>query len=206
MSDSPTLLFWLLFTCTALQRLGELRHSARNQAAMREAGFLHVDRGLSYAVMVLVHATWFLAMGAEALLYPKAIPSFAWYTALIAFVSAQGLRVWAIRSLGSQWNTQVMNPDTGESDPGIVSSGPYRHIRHPNYLAVIVEFLSLPLLGGALLTVLIWSAFNGAVLAYRIQLEERHLIKRPGYQESVGRLPRLIPSIFNCSGRTAHEG
>lgn len=196
MTPLPWPAFWFLLCFTVAQRLLELRQSALNQARMREAGFARVDAGLSYPLMVAVHSSWFVAMIAEALVSPKPIPAPLQYLALLVFLAAQALRYWAIKSLGEQWNTQVMSPSQAESDQGVISIGPYRFIRHPNYLAVILEFLSLPILGGALVTMVIWSSFNGAVLRYRIKLEETHLKKRPGYERSVGCLPRLIPSIL----------
>ena len=196
MTPLPSTIFWLLLGITAAQRLHELRRSGLNQARLREVGFARVDSGPSYPLMVAVHASWFVAMIVEALTSPKTVPAPLQYLTMCVFLGAQALRYWAIISLGEQWNTQVMSPKHSEADQGVVSIGPYRFIRHPNYLAVILEFISLPLLGGALITTLIWSAFNGAVLIYRIKLEEAHLIKRPGYEQSVGRLPRLIPSIL----------
>jgi methyltransferase len=166
---------------------------------MRRKGFTRVDMGLSYPLMIAVHVSWFTALVLERFFPVQSIPAAIQWIAVCVFAAAQALRFWAIKSLGYQWNTQVMNPQQAEVDPGIVSAGPYRYIRHPNYLAVILEFLSLPLLGGALVTMLVWSAFNGVVLAHRIKLEEQHLQSRPGYQHSVGQLPRLIPRLYRGS-------
>lgn len=192
----PSAFFWCLIAATIAQRLLELRRSSSNQTHMQRAGFTRVDSDASYALMVIVHCSWFVAMAYEGYFFPTAIPAVVRYTALLVFIGAQGLRLWSIRSLGDQWNTQVMKPLETGTDPGVVRSGPYHYIRHPNYLAVILEFLSLPLVGGAVLTALVWSTLNGAVLAYRIKLEERHLNTRDGYRNAVGQLPRLIPRLF----------
>jgi methyltransferase len=76
---------------------------------------------------------------------------------------------------------------TDASSPrAFVSNGPYRFIRHPNYLVVILEIFSLPLLGGAIFSSLIFSAINAGVLFFRIRLEERHLRDVPGYWSVMG--------------------
>jgi methyltransferase len=146
--------------------------------------------------MVIVHATWFAAMASERLLLGREVPLIIFLTALTIFIFAQGLRWWAIRSLGTQWNVQVMAPSAGNPDPGVVASGPYHYVRHPNYLAVILEFLSLPLLLGAPYTALMWSVLNGIVLYFRIRAEENHLMQRPDYRHLFHNTPRLIPSLL----------
>jgi methyltransferase len=77
-----------------------------------------------------------------------------------------------------------------------VVTGPYRWIRHPNYLAVSLEFLALPLAGGAWLSALALSAIDAAVLADRIRHEERLLAEVPGYQRAFGTKARFIPGLF----------
>ena len=100
-----------------------------------------------------------------------------------------------MRALGQQWNTQVMAPIEKRNDPGVVISGPYRYLRHPNYLAVILEFISLPLVGGAVITAMVFSVANALILRHRIALEERYLFSRPGYAKAFSQLPRLFPRI-----------
>ena len=193
MSSSIDALFWILFIYTVCARLLELKTSHRNQRLMSSRGFGRVDHGWSYSIMVTVHTTWFCALLLEHLFGRWQLPFIVSCVALLLFSGAQLLRYWAISSLGTQWNTQVMKPQLPSAEPGVVSVGPFRYIRHPNYLAVIVEFFCLPLIGGAVLTAFIWSAFNGAVLAYRIKLEEKQLMSRPEYSERLGALPRFIP-------------
>jgi methyltransferase len=105
---------------------------------------------------------------------------------------ATALRLWSIRSLGRSWNVRAVVP----SDLRPVEVGPYRWIRHPNYLAVVVEILALPLAGGAWLSALGLSALDAAVLFDRIRDEERLLREVPGYEEAFGRKSRFIPGIF----------
>jgi methyltransferase len=102
------------------------------------------------------------------------------------------LRRWSIRTLGASWNAGAVVP----SDLRPVAGGPYRLVRHPNYVAVALEFLALPLAGGAWLSALGLSALNALVLFDRIREEERLLAAIPGYDEALGGKARFIPGIF----------
>jgi methyltransferase len=188
-------LFLTLVALTAAQRVCELSRSRRNQGALDDSGFSRVDTRASYHMMVFVHSLWFLAMLAEHVMFPKQLPRSVVLLCLGGFISAQLLRIAVMRALGIQWNTQVMAPKDARRDLGIVTSGPYRFIRHPNYLAVIMEFAFLPLIGGAIFTALVFSAANALVLRSRIQAEERYLFSRVGYPEAFSRLPRLLPKL-----------
>jgi methyltransferase len=113
----------------------------------------------------------------------------AWVAVLAA---ATLLRRWSIRTLGASWNARAVVP----SNLRPVVDGPYRLIRHPNYVAVILEFLALPLAGGAWLSALGLSALNGLVLFDRIREEERLLAAIPGYEQALGGKARFIPGVF----------
>jgi methyltransferase len=102
------------------------------------------------------------------------------------------LRRWSIRTLGASWNARAVVP----SDLRPVAEGPYRLVRHPNYVAVALEFLALPLAGGAWLSALGLSALNALVLFDRIREEERLLATVPGYEQALGGKARFIPGIF----------
>lgn len=193
----PTdILFLSLVTLTILQRVLELRRSRLNQTALGATGFARVDSPASYVTMVSVHALWFVAMLAEHTVRPQTLPMSVIAIALTVFLCAQLLRLAVMRALGSQWNTQIMAPTGSCNDPRVVTSGPYRYIRHPNYLAVILEFISLPLIGGAVYTALVVSAANGLVLRHRIRAEEEYLFSRPGYSQAFSKLPRLLPHFL----------
>ena len=107
--------------------------------------------------------------------------------ALVALANA--LRWWVIRSLGLHWNVAVM----GSTHLGIVSGGPYRFVRHPNYVAVFVELAALPLVHGAWLTATVGTAAHVVVLRRRLALEEAVLDADPAYRVAMGRRPRFIP-------------
>jgi len=99
------------------------------------------------------------------------------------------LRWWVIATLGPHWNVQVM----GSTKLGVVTSGPYRFVRHPNYVAVFVELAALPLVHGAWLTALAGSALHVLVLRRRIAAEESVLLADETYRRAMQAKPRFIP-------------
>lgn len=196
MTQVPSAIFLALVAATIVQRVLELLRSRSNQATMRVRGFQRVDSSRSYRYMVAVHTTWFVAMLIEHVFAPRALPPFMPWIALVIFVFAQLLRLWALRSLSTQWNVQIMAPGSNDDRLGLVNIGPYRYVRHPNYLAVILEFAVLPLVGNAPFTTAVMSCLNGVVLFFRIRHEEEHLQKRPGYEERLSKVPCLIPRLW----------
>jgi methyltransferase len=160
-------LYTLLVGGVAAQRLVELRLARRHQRALLRRGGVEVAPR-HYPAMVALHSAFLLACPLEAwgLRRPFRPALAVAMAALLA--AAQGLRYWAIATLGERWTTRIV------CIPGAapVTAGPYRFLRHPNYLAVAVEMASLPLLHGAWLTAVVFSAADAAVLAVRIRHEE----------------------------------
>ncbi len=153
----------------AIQRLLELGLSRRNERIVRARGA--VERGRRhYPLIVAMHALWLLSTLVEGLLRGPRIPGW-WPVPLVLFLLGQLLRYWAILSLGEYWNTRVLVV------PGarLVAHGPYRYLRHPNYVAVAVEIATFPLVFGAWVTALVFSALNAALLYVRIGTEDRAL-------------------------------
>jgi methyltransferase len=102
------------------------------------------------------------------------------------------LRWSSVRALGPYWNVRATVPT--EVTP--VTSGPYRLIRHPNYVAVCLEFLALPLAGGAPRSAAALSCLNAMVLACRVRAEERLLARSPAYRRAFEGRARFIPKVF----------
>ena len=138
--------------------------------------------------MTLLHGSFLLPGAGEAwLANPQPHPALSW-TMLVALVGTMTLRYWAIATLGERWNTRVIVV------PGLepVRTGPYRWIRHPNYVAVAIELFALPLIGGCYVTALCWGTANLFLLRHRIRVEEEALVQAGGYQELANQ-PRFMP-------------
>jgi len=159
-------------TVLVAQRLVELRISARHAALLRERGAVEHGRG-HYALLVLVHTLLPLGMIAEAW-FLGARPGPWWPLWALLFALAQGLRYITIRALGTYWNVRVLVV------PGatLVRSGPYRWLRHPNYVAVAVELISAPMMFGTWRTAIMVTALNAVALTLRIRCEEKALAGR----------------------------
>ena len=158
----------------ASQRLLELLYSRRNERRLRARGA--VERGSAhYPVIVAIHALWLVSTLVEGLLRGPEPPAW-WPLPLAAFLLVQPLRYWAIFSLGVNWNTRVLVVPGGK----LVRSGPYRYFPHPNYIVVVVEVLTFPLIFGAWITAVVFSLLNAAMLYVRIQTENRALRELAG--------------------------
>lgn len=184
--QAPPPWYGALVGLAAAQRLQELAISRRRER--RLTGVRACPRG--YPVMVATHIGLFVLPSMEIAIRGRASRHPASWCCLL--LGAFGLRWWSIRSLGPQWNVRALVP----ADLQPVATGPYRFIRHPNYLAVILEFVALPLAGGARASCLLLSGANAAVLACRIRSEEALLAQHPAYRRMLGHRRRLIPGVF----------
>ena len=168
-----------LLAFVVLQRLFELAWSARNARRLRARGGIE-SGARHFPALVLVHTLFPLLLLGE-VLWLGARPGPAWPVWLGLWMAAQGLRYWAMAALGESWNVRIWVV------PGaaLVRSGPYRHLRHPNYVAVAVELAAAPMLFGAWRTAVAISLLNLAALSMRIRAEERALSRNaPSAQQS----------------------
>ena len=156
------------------QRIGELALARRNEAWARAAGAVEHGRGHYWAFFPL-HTAWLLGWWVEAGWRGPHLVRLAW-PLVLALLFATALRVWAIASLGRRWNTRIL---VLPGRPPVVR-GPYRFLRHPNYVAVALELAAYPLLFGAWITAAAASALNAALLlGVRIPAEDRALGRGP---------------------------
>ncbi len=148
-----------------IQRLCELWLARRHERRLRARGAVEFGAG-HYPVMVALHAGWFAAL---ALAIPLDRPGDP--LLLLAYLALQPLRYWAIAALGERWTTRILVL------PGRapVRRGPYRWLRHPNYLVVALEIPLLPAAFGAWDLALAFGAANLLLLGWRIRIEERAL-------------------------------
>lgn len=180
-----------LLALVAIVRLVELRISQKHQRTMIAEGALRVPER-RYSAMVLLHTGVLAGAALEAVFLRRPfIPALA-APMCVLFVASNAVRVWVIRTLGKHWNVQVMN----SAPLGVVSSGPYRWVRHPNYSAVFVELIALPLIHTAWITAIGAAIGNAWVLHSRLSAEDRMLLSNPAYQATMGGKPRFIPKFL----------
>lgn len=187
---------WFLSLCgaVAVERVAELAWSRAHERHMARRGG-ELVREPWYAAMVALHAGTLVAAPLEASWRARRRKPSPRLRALglAGLAAATALRVWTLRTLGDSWSTRV----TRFSGDGrrVVTGGPYRFVRHPNYAAVILELAALPLAGGAVATALAATALNALVLARRIPLEERELARDPAWRQAMLPRPRLVPKL-----------
>ena len=161
-------LFQLVVLLSALCRILELIYARHNTRRLLASGAREVGRN-HYPVIVGLHTAWFVAMLAT--IPPDAPPHWLW---LGLFVVLQAGRAWVLLTLGRFWTTRIVTLP----EAPLVRGGPYRFVRHPNYLVVELEIIALPLAFGAPLLALVFGITNAAVLWWRIRIENEALIPR----------------------------
>ncbi|HTF89927.1 MAG TPA: isoprenylcysteine carboxylmethyltransferase family protein [Planctomycetota bacterium] len=169
----------------AVERTFELALSHRNLTRLRASGAAHEasSGAAEYALMVAVHTLFLFCPLLEVKLRGMRGPDSLALAGIAAIAAAQVLRWWTIRTLGLRWNARaVVAPSLG-----VVHGGPYRFLRHPNYLAVMVEFAALPLVGGTWLGGGAIFLANTWLLARRRRQEEELLARIPGWREGFER-------------------
>ncbi len=171
---SGTWAFTILIVLVAIERVAELAVSKRNLAWSQTQGGVEYGRG-HYPFMVVLHTGLLVGALVEVWVWPT--PMIAWLSwVMFALVLAsQALRWWCISTLGRRWNTRIV------IIPGLprVTTGPYRFLHHPNYVAVIVEGFALPMVGFAWVTAIVFTLVNLPLLAVRIREENAALATLP---------------------------
>ena len=166
--------FTVLVLAVGVERLAELVVSKRNAAWSLERGGVETGRG-HYPAMVVLHTGLLAGALVEVWVRRPDVPVVVAGSALALVAGSQALRWWCIGTLGRRWNTRVIVV------PGLppVTGGPYRFLRHPNYVAVCVEGLALPLVHGAWLTAVVFTVLNAVLLSVRIRVEDQALASLP---------------------------
>ena len=172
-------LYSLLLGAIVLERLVELAITRRNRAWALARGGVEVGRD-HYRWMVVVHTAFLIACPAEVWLLGRPFLPELGLPMMALLAASMALRYWAVTTLGRRWTTRVV------CVPGleVVTSGPYRFVRHPNYVAVVIEMFALPLVHTAWWTAIVFSVANLLVLRTRIRIEEAALDEHNDYRRS----------------------
>lgn len=159
---------YVIIALVAVQRLSEVVIAQRNTRALLANGAVEVAPG-HYPFFVLLHSGWLIAIVA---MLPKPTP--VYWMPLVGYIALQVLRTWTLATLGRYWTTRIITV------PGapLVRRGPYRLVRHPNYLVVTGEIALLPLVFGEWRVAIAFSVLNALLLAWRIRAEDAALATR----------------------------
>lgn len=184
--------YLVFLAALALERLFELRLSRRNREwALARGG---VEYGAAhFPLMKALHAGFFAACALEVVLLGRTFVPVLGVPMLGVALAAQALRYWAIATLGRRWNVRVVVVP----DLPVETGGPYRYMRHPNYLAVVAEGIAVPLVHSAWLTAAGFTALNAWMLRVRIRCEERALSEHADYAARLGPKRRFLPTRFS---------
>jgi methyltransferase len=169
-------LFTALVAAVGLERLAEMVVSRRHAAWAFARGGVESGRG-HFPVMVLLHSALLVGAVIEVIAADRPFLPLLGCPMVVLVVLAQALRWWCIATLGPQWNTRVIVV------PGapLVGNGPYRLLRHPNYVAVMIEGAALPLVHTAYVTAVAFTVLNLVLLWVRIRVEEGALGRASGF-------------------------
>lgn len=166
-----TLWLWLLIAFIIIQRLVELKIAKQNEIWMKSKGGVEVGQK-HYKWFVIVHILFFVSILIETTINESGGNPFL-SLLLILFILTQVGRFWCIQSLGRFWNTKIITL------PGValIKRGPYKYVKHPNYIIVAAELIIIPLIFGAVLTAIIFPIVHLILLKTRIPTENKALAK-----------------------------
>ncbi|NRG48081.1 hypothetical protein HRF87_25665 [Bacillus sp. CRN 9] len=170
--------FSLLLVFVIAQRMVELFIARRNEKWMKSRGALEFGQN-HYPLIVMVHSLFFIVLIIEVAFFEKQ-PSPYWPLLLVLFALTQAGRFWALASLGKFWNTKIIVLPHAD----VVKKGPYRWLKHPNYLIVALEFIVIPLVFQAYYTAVVFTMLNIVIMSIRIPAEEYALKQLTAYEEA----------------------
>lgn len=164
MTSTLPMLPYAIMLFVTLQRLSELVIARINTRHLMARGAIEIGAG-HYPAMIALHASWLVLLWLTVGGRPVNLPLLA------VFAVLQGLRIWVLATLGRRWTTRVIVL------PGapLVTGGPFRLVRHPNYCVVVAEIAVLPLVFGLVWIAALYTVLNAAMLWVRIRSESRAL-------------------------------
>lgn len=184
-------LYLALLAGVAVLRIIELRISRRHQERMLAQGAVRVPEP-HFKWIVVVHTGVLVGAALEVVVLRRPFLPVLGATMFALFLASNFIRFWVVRALGDLWSVQVMD----SARIGVVTTGPFRFVRHPNYTGVILEMISLPLIHTAWITAIGTSLGYSLALSMRIRAEESVLMGNPEYRAAMGHKPRFLPGLF----------
>jgi methyltransferase len=181
--------FAIFYLVLVIQRIVELSIAKKNENWMLQRGALEFGKK-HYRYMVFIHVLFFASFLTEKVMGNRGMSVF-WPGILLVFFLLQVLRSWAIFSLGRYWNTKILVVPNAH----IVQKGPYRFIKHPNYLVVSLELLIIPFLFNSYFTAIIFTLLNMVMLSIRIPEEEEALKGLTEYESHFQNYNRFLPKL-----------
>ena len=177
---------FLLFA--ALEMLWEVSLSRKNSTRLLDRGAIEIAPGI-LPVMTMLYLLLFAGSYAEYVLRPKHLHT-SWILSFgLMFLAAKALKIWAIASLGHYWTMRVLIVP----ESNVVTSGPYRWIRHPNYIAVTMEIAAIALVAKSYWTLTVVLLSFVIVLFLRVRSEEEALLRYTDYSGRMSEKKRFVP-------------
>jgi methyltransferase len=189
--DLSVIAFLILLALVGALRLVELWISRRHQRHLESRGAERVSEP-KFWWMATLHTTVLIGAAIEVVWMKRPFYPGLAGIAFVVFLLANAVRWWVIYTLGDHWNVKVMD----STRLGVVTSGPFRFVRHPNYAAVFAEMLALPLIHSAWITAILGSIAHAIVLAQRLSTEEPVLFANQDYRAAMTGKPRFLPGLF----------
>jgi len=182
------MLYLLFLFITALEMLYEVRISIRNSAALIGKGAIEIGPKV-LTLMTLMYIVMYIGSALESILVPGYLP--LWWLLLfgVLFLTAKGLKFWAVTTLREYWTMKLLIVPQSH----VVTGGPYRWVRHPNYVSVLLEIAAITLLGKSYITFVVVFASFLVVLRHRIRLEEQGLLAHTNYADGMASKGRFVP-------------
>jgi methyltransferase len=174
---------------TVLQRIVELGIAKSNEKWMKQEGAIEFGV-VHYRYLVLMHMLFFVSLVSEKVFFNRQL-SQVWPLLLFGFILVQLIRIWVLATLGKYWNTKIIVL----AGANVITKGPYRFIKHPNYFVVAIELVIIPLLFNAYLTASLFTILNVIMLMIRIPVEEKALKELTEYAGTFQACNRFLPKI-----------
>ncbi|MFD2045822.1 isoprenylcysteine carboxyl methyltransferase family protein [Ornithinibacillus salinisoli] len=162
---------WILIICIICQRIVELFIAKSNEKWMKARG--GVERGEEhYKWFIYLHGLFFITTVVEVMINGRPSHQLNYFLFFI-FIVAQFGRIWCIYSLGRFWNTKIIVLPR----VALIRKGPYKYVKHPNYIIVAIELFTIPMLLGAYFSAIIFPILHILLLKIRVPSEEKALTK-----------------------------